>query len=71
MIDADILAEWSERAAIMQFDGGLLVARAEFLAAKYIQRRLGLPKVPEVISVAIRERQEHVGKTVDVREVNR
>jgi hypothetical protein len=69
--DADILAEWSERAAIMQYDGGLLVARAEFMAAKDIQRRLGLPKVPEVISVAIRERQEHVGKMVDAREVNR
>jgi hypothetical protein len=69
--DADILAEWSERAAIMQYDGGLLVARAEFMAAKDTQRRLGLPKVPEVISVAIRERQEHVGKMIDGREVNR
>jgi hypothetical protein len=69
--DDDTLAEWSERAAIMQFDGGLLMARAEFLAAKEIQRRLGLQKVPLVISVAIRERKEHVGKMVDGREGSR
>ena len=58
MLDADILEAWSERAAIMHYDGGLPVARAEFLAAKEVQRMVGAAKVPEVISVAVRERRE-------------
>lgn len=56
MSDEDIYQWWSERAAIMEFDGGRSRVDSEFHAAKAVRSVFG--SIPECVREAIGKKQD-------------
>lgn len=54
--EVGIMELWNERAAIREHDGKMSRKRAEYLAAKDIQRILG--ELPECVSEAVKTGRE-------------
>jgi hypothetical protein len=47
--DDELIELWEERAAIMEFDGGLERRQANYLACKELMREIAVKRIPKTI----------------------